>query len=43
MQLVGQPPDPPDRERVSETRTVTPGYYAAIGLPANLECLQFVG
>jgi putative ABC transport system permease protein len=33
MQLVGQPPDPPDRERVSETRTVTPGYYAAIGLP----------
>jgi putative ABC transport system permease protein len=33
MQLVGQPPDPPDRERSSETRTATPGYYAAIGVP----------
>jgi putative ABC transport system permease protein len=33
MQLVGRPPDPPDRERSSETRTVTPGYYAAIGVP----------
>ena len=31
MQLVGRPPDPPDRERSSETRTLTPGYYAAIG------------
>jgi putative ABC transport system permease protein len=33
MQLVGRPPDPPDRERNSESRTVTPGYYAAIGVP----------
>jgi predicted permease len=33
MGLVGQPPDPPDRERNSETRTVTPGYYSALGLP----------
>ncbi len=33
MQLVGQPPDPPDRERSSESRTATPGYYAAIGVP----------
>jgi predicted permease len=33
MQLVGQPPDPPDRERDSESRTLTPGYYAALGLP----------
>jgi putative ABC transport system permease protein len=33
MQLVGRPPDPPDRERSSESRTVTPGYYAAIGVP----------
>ncbi len=33
MQLVGRPPDPPDRERSSETRTLTPGYYAAIGAP----------
>ncbi|HMH12400.1 MAG TPA: FtsX-like permease family protein [Edaphobacter sp.] len=33
MQLVGQPPDPPDRERLVESRTLTPGYYAALGLP----------
>jgi predicted permease len=33
MELVGYPPDPPDRERSSETRTVTQGYYAALGLP----------
>jgi putative ABC transport system permease protein len=33
MQLVGRPPDPPDRERSSESRTLTPGYYAAIGVP----------
>jgi predicted permease len=33
MGLVGHPPDPPDRERNSETRTVTAGYYAALGLP----------
>jgi putative ABC transport system permease protein len=33
MGLVGHPPDPPDRERNSETRTVTPGYFSALGLP----------
>jgi putative ABC transport system permease protein len=33
MQLVGRPPDPPDRERSSESRTMTPGYFAAIGVP----------
>lgn len=33
LQLVGQPPDPPDREREAETRSLTPGYYAALGLP----------
>jgi predicted permease len=33
MQLVGHPPDPPDRERNSETRMVTPGYFSALGLP----------
>jgi len=33
MQIVGHPPDAPDRERNSETRMVTPGYYAALGLP----------
>jgi putative ABC transport system permease protein len=33
MQLVGHPPDPPDRERLVESRTLTPGYYAALGLP----------
>jgi predicted permease len=33
MGLVGHPPDPPDRERDSETRTVTPGYFSALGLP----------
>jgi putative ABC transport system permease protein len=32
MQLVGHLPDPPDRERNSETRTVTPGYFSALGL-----------
>jgi predicted permease len=32
MQIFGQPPDPPDRERNSETRTVSPGYYSALGL-----------
>jgi putative ABC transport system permease protein len=32
QQLVGQPPDPPDHERNSESRAVTPGYYAALGL-----------
>jgi predicted permease len=33
MTLVGHPPDPPDRERSSETRTVNPGYFSALGLP----------
>jgi putative ABC transport system permease protein len=33
MELVGHPPDPPDRERNSETRMVTPGYFRALGLP----------
>jgi hypothetical protein len=33
MQLVSRPPDPPDKERNSESRTLTPGYYAALGLP----------
>jgi predicted permease len=33
MQLVGQPPDPPNRERTSESRSITPGYYTALGLP----------
>lgn len=33
MELVGHPPDPPDRERNSETRTVSPGYFSALGLP----------
>ncbi len=32
QQIVGQPPDPPDHERNSESRSVTPGYYAALGL-----------
>jgi putative ABC transport system permease protein len=30
--IVGQPPDPPDRERLSETRTVSSGYFDAMGL-----------
>ncbi|HEY1805809.1 MAG TPA: ABC transporter permease [Terracidiphilus sp.] len=33
LPLVGQPPDPPDRQRISESRSVTPGYYAALGTP----------
>lgn len=33
LPLVGQPPDPPDRQRMSESRGVTPGYYAALGTP----------
>jgi putative ABC transport system permease protein len=31
--LVGHAPDPPGHERDSESRSVTPGYYAALGLP----------
>ncbi len=30
--IVGHPPDPPDRERVAETRSVTAGYFEATGL-----------
>ena len=30
--IVGLPPDPPDRERLSETRSVTSGYFEAMGL-----------
>ncbi|HUD54208.1 MAG TPA: ABC transporter permease [Terracidiphilus sp.] len=33
QQIVGQPPDPPDHERNSESRSVTPGYYGVLGLP----------
>lgn len=33
MPLVGQPPDPPNQQRVSESRSITPGYYAALGVP----------
>ncbi len=33
MNLVGQPPDPPNRERSSESRVLTSGYYAALGIP----------
>jgi putative ABC transport system permease protein len=33
QQIVGQPPDPPNRERNSESRSVTAGYYAALGIP----------
>ena len=36
LPLVGQPPDPPDRQRMSESRSVTPGYYAALGTPILL-------
>lgn len=30
--IVGQAPDPPNRQRLAETRGVTPGYFEAIGL-----------
>jgi predicted permease len=30
--IVGHPPDPPNRERLSETRSVTDGYFHALGL-----------
>ena len=33
MHLVGQPPDPPNRERTSESRGVTPGYFTALEIP----------
>lgn len=33
MNIVGQAPEPPNQERGSESRMVTPGYYAALGIP----------
>jgi predicted permease len=30
--IVGLPPDPPDRQRLAETRSVTSGYFEAMGL-----------
>lgn len=30
--IVGQPPDPPERARLAQTRSVTPGYFEAMGL-----------
>lgn len=30
--IVGQPPDPPERQRLAETRSVTRGYFEAMGL-----------
>jgi hypothetical protein len=33
LPLVGQPSDPPDQQRIAESRNITPGYYAALGVP----------
>jgi predicted permease len=33
MVLVGHPPDPPDHERNSESRSISQGYFAALGAP----------
>jgi predicted permease len=33
QQIVGEPPDPPGHERNSESRSVTAGYYQALGIP----------
>ncbi|MGC1780930.1 MAG: ABC transporter permease [Acidobacteriaceae bacterium] len=33
LDIVGQPPDPPDRDRFSEIRFITPGYLAAMQIP----------
>ncbi len=33
LDIVGQPPDPPDHDRFSEIRFITPGYLAAMQLP----------
>ena len=33
QQIVGEPPDPPGYERNSESRSVTAGYYEALGIP----------
>ena len=32
VQIAGQPPPPPNQERLAEYRLVTPGYYAAFGI-----------
>jgi predicted permease len=32
IQIVGQPPAPPNEERLAEYRLVTPGYFAAFGV-----------
>jgi putative ABC transport system permease protein len=32
INMVGKPPDPPDHERLAEVRTVSPGWYHAMGL-----------
>jgi putative ABC transport system permease protein len=32
VNIVGKPPDPPDHERLAEVRTVSPGWYQAMGL-----------
>jgi putative ABC transport system permease protein len=32
INMVGKPPDPPDHERLAETRMVSPGWYQAMGL-----------
>jgi predicted permease len=32
VNMVGKPPDPPDHERLAEVRTVSPGWYQAMGL-----------
>lgn len=33
MNLVGRATMQPDQEQISESRTITSGYYAALGLP----------
>lgn len=32
VHIAGQPPDPPNTERLAETRPVTPGYFDAFGI-----------
>ena len=32
IHMVGKPADPPDRERLAEVRTVSPGWYQAMGI-----------
>ncbi len=32
IEMVGKPPDPPDRERLAEVRVTSPGWYQAMGL-----------